>query len=149
MFMRHFFSYRTAFGFYFLAVPAVLLTALLTIFHGAAAVGAVPDQRKDDAARFLSSYGWQVDADACEAAEVRLPERFNAVYERYNELQRAQGFDLTPYRGRTAWRFRFPILGDAGADGGRLYANVLFCDDEIIAADVCSTALDGSMRGVR
>lgn len=146
--MRHFISYRTAVCLYFLAVPAVLLAALLSIFHGAAVVGAVPDQRKDTAVRYLAAYGWQVDADTCEAAEVQIPERFSEVYKRYNELQRAQGFDLTPYRGCTARRFSFPVTG-AEVSAGPLRANVLFCGDEIIAADICSTALDGFMSGVR
>ena len=147
--MRHFFSYRTATGFYFLVVPAILLAALLTIFHVAAFVAAVPDQRKENAVQYLSSYGWQVDADACEAAEVCIPERFNEVYARYNELQCAQGFDLTPYRGCTAWRFSFPVLSGADDATGPLRANVLFCGDKIIASDVCSVALDGYMCGVK
>ena len=149
MFMRHFFSYRTATGFYFLVVPAILLAALLSIFHGAAVVGAAPDRRQDAAVQYLASYGWQVDKDACEAAEVCIPERFNEVYARYNELQCAQGFDLTPYRGCTAWRFSFPVLSSAVDAAGPLRANVLLCGDKIIASDICSLALDGFMCGVK
>ena len=116
------------------------------------------DERADDgpdvvlaeaAAGFLAENGWRIDPASCETERVTIPEQFNAVYERYNALQLAQGFDLTPYRGQPADRYSFTVV-DYGVceDGGLIRANVLFAGDTIIAADICSTALHGFIHGV-
>ena len=150
VFMRHFLSGFAPAWLFFLAVPAVLAALLLLIFRSADAADAVPDARAAAAVTFLTENGWQIDLSSCEQAEVRLPERFNAAYDRYNALQMAQGFDLTPYRGRDAVRVSFDVTNYDGGEGpGPVRANLLFVGDEIVAADVCSVALNGFMRGVR
>ena len=61
-----------------------------------------------------------------------MPKIWNAVFEEYDRLQLAQGFDLVPYKGKTARRLVYSL-----ADG-RGFAEILISGWRIIAADNCS-----------
>ena len=53
-------------------------------------------------------------AGSCTKKTVTIPDEFGEVYERYNELQKRQGFDLYRYRSREAVVYTFPV---ASVDG--------------------------------
>lgn len=57
-----------------------------------------------------------------------VPKTWNEVYTAYNALQRAQGMDLVPYKGKQARELIY-----ASAQSGD-FATVLVCRDRIIAA---------------
>ena len=146
--MRYRLSGRTGFCLWFILIPAALALLLSAIFRGAAAVDAAPDARAAAAVRFLSANGWAAEISSCETAEVAIPERFGTVYEDYNALQLAQGFDLTPFRGKVLTRLTF-VLAQPPADAdGPVLANVFFDGDDIVAADICAVGVNGSIRGV-
>ena len=150
VFMSHLFSCRSSGFLYFLAAPAVLVFLLLSIVGGASPASSSPDPRAAAAAAFLSGCGWEADPLSCQCAEVAVPEQFGEVYRQYNELQRSQGFDLTPYRGQKAVRFTFPLEDyPAPKEAGPVYANVLFVGDTIAAADICAVGARGFIRPVR
>ncbi len=67
---------------------------------------------------------------------VTVPMNWNDRYEAYQKLQRSQGFDLTPYKGKTA---RQLVYATGESDD---YVTVLTADGRIIAAHV--SAPDGS-----
>ncbi len=46
---------------------------------------------------FLSQYGWSVEEEPLEVKEIIIPAEFDDVYEKYNAIQKEQGFDLTAY----------------------------------------------------
>lgn len=50
----------------------------------------------------LRDCGWEVIEEPRGEREVQIPEEFDEVYESYNQIQLAQGLDLTPCRGRRA-----------------------------------------------
>ena len=50
---------------------------------------------------FLKQFGWEVEQEPVSIEEIVIPQQFNQVYERYNELQKTQGMDLTKYAGKT------------------------------------------------
>ena len=64
-----------------------------------------------------------------------MPKHWNETYTRYNELQRQQGFDLAPFKGKPAKEYVY-FVADARN------ATVLVSGNRIIAAHVCSC--DGS-----
>ena len=146
--MRYPISGRAFIGLWFVLLPAALVLVLSAIFGGAAAVDAVPDEGAAAAVSFLASHGWTVDGSACEKTAVHIPERFGDVYENYNEIQLAQGFDLSPYRGRVLTRYTFPVTNPPDGAQGPVLANVFFDGDTVVAADVCSVGLNGFVRGV-
>ena len=94
---------------------------------------------------FLSSFGWEVSQTPEETQEVRIPETFNEVFDRYNRLQQSQGYDLTPFAGKTAKRYVYRILNHP--DGPDHFVTLLICKNEIIGGDVTGTGQGGSMHG--
>ena len=74
------------------------------------------------------------NAEQLSGREVTVPMHWNDTYTAYQELQRQQGFDLVPYKGKTARELCY-------YDGER-YITVLVSGDRIIAAHICDS--DGS-----
>lgn len=100
----------------------------------------------DDRINFLKQFGWEVNPEALEVAEVVIPRNFDAVYTKYNELQRAQSLNLERYRNRTIRRYTYQVIGYPGYDGIVL-ANILVYRDRVIGGDICSAQLGGFMHG--
>lgn len=96
---------------------------------------------------FLHGMGWETSESAINCREVTIPEEWNEVYERYNQLQLAQGFDLSKHRGESAVIYSYTVLN---YDGGRdnMVANLVVSDGKLIAADVSCTELGGFMTGI-
>lgn len=95
---------------------------------------------------FLESYGWQVDEMPTETQEVRIPQEFNEVFTRYNELQKEQGFDLSEFAGKTAKRYVYAVANyPDGSDGH--YATILVHKNKIIGGDVTGSAQNGGIHG--
>ncbi|MBQ3284685.1 MAG: DUF4830 domain-containing protein [Ruminococcus sp.] len=89
---------------------------------------------EEDAERFLTACGYEKPEFLFEN-EITVPKHWNETYTRYNELQRQQGFDLAPFKGKPAKEYVY-FVADARN------ATVLVSGNRIIAAHVCSC--DGS-----
>ncbi len=103
---------------------------------------------EDNEARiaFLAQFGWEVDREPIEVVNVAIPTEFNAVYQQYQLLQKEQGFDLLPYRGKAVKRWSYQVLNYPNAEP-YVKANLLIYEGKIIGGDVCSTQIDGFMHG--
>ena len=95
---------------------------------------------------FLARFGWEVDREPIEAVNIAIPTEFNAVYQQYQSLQKEQGFDLMPYRGKAVKRWSYQVLNYPNAQP-YVKANLLVYEDKIIGGDICSTQIDGFMHG--
>lgn len=97
---------------------------------------------------FLSQFGWEIDEDPAEVAEVLIPAEFDKGYEKYNEIQKEQELDLMPYAGKRAKRWTYNIKNYPGYEGrdGVVQANILVYEGAVIGGDVCSTELGGFMQ---
>lgn len=100
----------------------------------------------DDAAKFLSQFGWVVDAGSAETREVTIPREFDKVFAGYNELQKSQGLDLSKYKKKTVTRYTFVITDYEGYEG-TVYANVLVYRNRVIGGDICSADVNGFIHG--
>ncbi len=98
--------------------------------------------------QFLGGLGWQVSEEPLETEEVVIPLEFDEVYQRYNQLQTEQGFDLTPYAGQRAKRYTYAVYNYPG-ERDTVRANLIISDDELIAGDISSVRIDGFMQGLR
>lgn len=83
-----------------------------------------------DVERFLTSCGYS-PIEFLFQTEVTVPKNWNEVYTEYNELQRQQGFDLVPYKGKPAVEYEY-FVDDT------LNATVLVSENRIIAAHVAN-----------
>ena len=100
----------------------------------------------DDAAGFLSQFGWIVDAGSVETKEVTIPAQFDKVFAGYNELQKSQGLDLSKYKKKAVTRYTFAVTNYDGYDGA-VYANVLTYRGRVIGGDICSADVSGFIHG--
>lgn len=94
---------------------------------------------------FLKSYGWSVENEPLEVVELTIPEIFDKVYSNYNALQKSQGYDLSPYKGRRVRRWTYKVTNYPGRSDMR--ANMLVFDGKVVGGDVSSVAINGFMQG--
>lgn len=99
-----------------------------------------------DVANFLSQFGWSADMSACNKEEVTLPDEFDKVLVGYNEIQRAQGLDLSKYKRKKITRYTVEIKNYSGYDG-KVLANVLVYRNKVIGGDICSADVTGFVHG--
>ena len=83
----------------------------------------------EDIESFVTKCGCTVEGCVSDES-ITVPKNWNDVYTSYNDLQKQQGFDLRPYKGKTARKLVYAL-----SDSDR-YVTVLICDDRIIAADI-------------
>ncbi len=95
----------------------------------------------DKRVAFIESFGYKVNAENYEKEEVTIPAKFDAVYTRYNDIQRAQGLDLKKYKGKTVTRYTYYVTNYPNYDG-KVACTLLIYKDDIIGGDV--TGLDGN-----
>ena len=95
---------------------------------------------------FLQQFGWTVNPEPLEITEVTIPSVFNEVYERYNELQKSQGLDLSRYAGKICKQWVYEVTNYPAQDT-TVRATLLVLDGRVIGGDLSSPALDGFMSG--
>ena len=100
----------------------------------------------DDRVKFLNSFGWEVTNSPVESSQVRIPEETTEVFERYNALQKSQGYDLSTYAGDTVMRYVYKIENHPGATEP-VYATLLISRNQVIGGDVTDTAAKGAIHG--
>lgn len=97
---------------------------------------------------FLSSLGWEVDAESEEVKNITLPKEMDAVLEEYNKLQLSQGFDLKPYLGKDCVQYSY-ILKNYDAGGEDVYLSIYTHGRRLIAGDIHTNSMTGFMQGIR
>lgn len=133
-----------------IALIAAIVVLILIFTSGKdAQTTAAPAVSSNDArVDFLKGFGWDVAASPTESGQVRIPETSTDVYARYNDLQKSQGYDLTPYAGKTVMRYVYKINNYPGATDPVL-ATVLVYKNQIIGGDVTDTSAQGVVSGFR
>ena len=95
---------------------------------------------------FLAQFGWSADPSSVQKQDVTLPGEFDKVFAGYNEIQRAQGLDLSKYKNKKITRYTIEISNYNGYDG-TVYANVLVYRNKVIGGDICSADVSGFVHG--
>ena len=133
-----------------LAVAALILSGILLLGdrEETAATAAGMVSNNDQRVQFLKDFGWDVAASPAESSQVRIPEEASEAFDRYNTLQKNQGYDLTGYAGKTVMRYVYKINNFPGATEP-VYATLLVYKNQIIGGDVTNTAARGQIRGFR
>ena len=132
-------------------IAAAVVAILLLLFlpgkakTTAANVG-IKAETNEQRIAFLESFGWAVDASPTETQEVRIPGEPNEVFERYNELQKLHGYDLSDYAGKHVKRYVYRVTNHPDADGN-YQATVLIYRGKVIGGDIASTDAGGKMHG--
>jgi len=129
-------------------IAAALLIAAIWIFGGdsdAAPTAAPSVSTNDGRVKFLTDFGWDVVTSPVESSQVRIPEDSSEVFDRYNRLQKSQGYDLSQYAGKNVMRYVYRINNYPGATEP-VYATVLVHKNQIIGGDITDTGVKGQIR---
>lgn len=132
------------------AVAGLIIALVLTLGSGKSADPAAVTTMSDNGSRvqFLKEQGWDVTTSPKESSQVRIPKEMSPVYERYNELQKSQGYDLSRFAGKTVMRYVYQVNNYPGASEP-VYATLLVYKNQIIGGDITNTALQGSVQGLK
>lgn len=114
-----------------------------TITETAAQKLSTPESRVE----YLASVGYTVAPEPVRTQEVGIPEEFSEVYDRYNAMQMAQGFDLTKYRGKRVMQYVYQIENwPQDGDTEPVYATLLLYKDKLIAGEISRGGENGFLR---
>ena len=135
-----------------LAAAAALIALLIMLLGGSgetAPTAAPPSMATNDGrVQFLKSFGWEVAASPVESGQVKIPESASEVFDRYNALQKSQGYDLSKFAGKAVMRYVYKITNYPGATDP-VYATLLVYKDQVIGGDVTNTAANGVVQGFK
>ena len=131
------------------AVAAVIL-GLILLFGGdhTQTTAATPVSNNEQRVQFLESLGWDVAASPVESGQVRIPETATEVFDRYNQLQKQQGYDLSTYAGKNVMRYVYKVENFPDATEP-VYATVLVYKNQIIGGDITDTSAGGKVQGIK
>ena len=131
-----------------LTAAAALVLALILLFGGGDTTQtAAPALSGNDArVKFLTDFGWEVTTSPVESSQVKIPTETTEVFDRYNALQKSQGYDLTQYAGKKVMRYVYQVNNYPGAKEP-VYATVLVYKDQIIGGDITDTTPGGKITG--
>jgi len=130
---------------------ALILAAILLLGGGDAATqtaAKTAPSGNDGRVQFLKEFGWDVTTSPTDSSQVKIPKETTEVFDRYNTLQKGQGYDLTQYAGKNVMRYVYQINNYPGATQS-VYATLLVYKDQIIGGDVTDTAAGGKVQGFR
>lgn len=138
-----------------LIILFIVLTVAVLVFLSKDSENASNDNtanlKASDAAErmsFISQFGWEVSEEPTEVREIIIPEEFDEVYTKYNEIQLSQGFDLSLFKGVRAKRWTYAVKNYRGfEDKNCVRINILVYEGKVIGGDVCSVELNGFMHG--
>ncbi len=133
------------------AAVVVAVAALILLFGGggdSTPTVSTNVSSNDNRVAFLKGFGWDVTTSPVESSQVRIPEKTSEVFDRYNTLQKNQGYDLSQFAGKTVMRYVYKINNFPGATEP-VYATLLVYKDQVIGGDITNTAAKGQIQGFK
>lgn len=131
-----------------LAAAVLLIAGILILAGGGRSqtTAGAGVSNNDARVAFLKNFGWDVAASPAESSQVKIPSEPSEVFDRYNALQKSQGYDLSAFAGKTVMRYVYKINNYPGATEP-VYATLLIYKNQIIGGDVTDTSAKGVVRG--
>lgn len=141
---RQFFSIMAC----LVVLVAVLITAAVwpSSEEASPTVASVAASNEEERLSFLRSLGYEVEEPYVEVSEVLIPDEFDEVFQKYNEVQQSANMDLEPYHGKRVKCWTYRVLNYPTDD--EVSAHLYVYNDKVIGGDISSAALDGFMHGL-
>lgn len=130
------------------AIAGVILALVLLLGDGEETqpTAASTVSGNDARVQFLKDFGWEVSSSPVESGQVRIPQESTEVYDRYNALQKSQGYDLSKFAGKTVMRYVYKINNYPNSTEP-VYATLLIYKNQVIGGDITDTAAKGVIQG--
>lgn len=131
------------------AVAALVLSLILLLGGGEAEQTSAPAPTGNDGrVAFLKGFGWDVTPSPVESGRSKIPAESSEVFDRYNALQKSQGYDLSAFAGKSVMRYVYQVNNYPGASEP-VYATLLVHKNKVIGGDVTDTGPRGRIRGFK
>ena len=98
-------------------------------------------KNNEDRVEFIEGLGVMVKDEPKTTESFNAPESFDRVIAGYNEIQKAQGLDLSKYVGKRITHYVYEV--ENYDYEGAVYVNLLVYKNRIIACDISSTSGEG------
>ena len=134
-----------------LAAVAGVILAVILLFGGgndASPTVAPTLSANEGRVQFLKDFGWEVSSSPAQSGQVRIPEESSEIFDRYNALQKSQGYDLSQYAGKTVMRYVYKVENFPDAQDP-VYATVLVYKNQIIGGDITDTSPGGKVQALK
>ncbi len=99
----------------------------------------------EDRLRFIAQFVPEVSGEAKETVEFSVPADFDRIMCSYNEIQKAQGLDITKYKNKKVTRYTYEIDGYEDYNGP-VYINLIIWRGNVIACDISSADPEGFVK---
>lgn len=135
------------------AYAMVTAALLLTVFVAAGRQDVLRTQAsatgEDDSRRvaFLQELGYEAEPAAVSVQEVLIPADSDPVFAAYNGIQKAAGYDLTPYCGERVKCWTYTVTNYPGTQP--VQAHLYVYKEKIIGGDISSTEQGGFSHGLK
>ena len=135
--------------FFVIALVLVLLVSVVTVgaedaIYTSAEGGQINYggiKTREDRIAFISQFGIEVDPDSESSDDYKLPENLDRALSGYNQLQIAQGLNLTKYVNKKVTHYSYRVTNSKKT--GEIYVNLLIHKQKVVACDVSSTEGEG------
>lgn len=126
-----------------IVLSAVVILFLSTMWTFSLKASAIDGSTHAKRMVYINSLGVAVEEDKCSSKETVIPTEFQDVYTQYNKLQKAAGFDLAPFKGKSVTVYSYPVSGQ------EKNLTLIVCDGNIIGGDMAEIKLNGKMLPLR
>ena len=95
---------------------------------------------------YFEALGYKVNEKAVSSNSEKLPKTLDAVTEKYNELQRSQGFDLSSYCGKKLDSYTYEVIAFPDgelADKTKCLATLIVYKGKVVGADLSFPEAEG------
>ena len=134
-----------------LAAAAALILSLILLLGGGSdttQTAAPAVSSNDGRVQFLKDFGWDVTTSPVESSQVKIPASGSQVFDRYNALQKNQGYDLTQFAGKNVMRYVYKINNYPNATDP-VYATLLVYKNQVIGGDITDTGPKGKIHSFK
>lgn len=132
---------RNRYLFAVIAVSAVIMLIIFGLFR-------IDNSTNLMIIEYLNDLGWQVEENPTEISHLTIPTDFDVVYQTYNAMQKASGFNLEDFKGKSVTRYSYRVLNHQSSATTEVAASIFVYGSTIIAGDISSVEDNGFMHSV-
>lgn len=99
----------------------------------------------EDRIRFIARFVPEIAGEPKEEVEFSVPADFDRLMLSYNEIQKAQGLDITRYKNKRVTRYTYE-LASYGDYAAPVYVNLVVYRGTVIACDISSADPNGFVK---
>ncbi len=100
----------------------------------------------EDRIAFIEGFGLRVKETPTTEESYTMPDNFDRIISGYNEIQKAQGLDLTKYKNKRVTHYAYEVT-NYDYDGV-VYVNLCVYKNRIVACDISSGDPNGFVLGL-